>query len=115
MSGNALVAQLDRASDYGSEGCEFEPRRVRQFFMKDVFNQASFFVFAGFEPRFVWLLSSAIAIAKSLRSAVTVTFASVAAAGAQINSSAPVVRKQFTGLFSFLLPRRVRQFYKRRL
>ena len=45
MLGNALVAQLDRASDYGSEGCEFEPRRVRQFFMKDVFNQASFFVF----------------------------------------------------------------------
>ena len=39
-----------------------------------------------------------------LRSAVTVTFASVAVAGAQINSSAPVVRKQFTGLFSFLLP-----------
>ena len=28
----ALVAQLDRASDYGSEGCEFEPRRVRHFF-----------------------------------------------------------------------------------
>ena len=28
---DALVAQLDRASDYGSEGCEFEPRRVRQF------------------------------------------------------------------------------------
>ena len=26
---DALVAQLDRASDYGSEGCEFEPRRVR--------------------------------------------------------------------------------------
>ncbi len=26
----ALVAQLDRASDYGSEGCEFEPRRVHQ-------------------------------------------------------------------------------------
>ena len=25
---HALVAQLDRASDYGSEGCEFEPRRV---------------------------------------------------------------------------------------
>ena len=39
-----------------------------------------------------------------LRSAATVTFASVAAAGSQINSSAPVVRKQFTGLFSFLLP-----------
>ena len=29
--GGALVAQLDRASDYGSEGCEFEPRRVHQF------------------------------------------------------------------------------------
>lgn len=27
---DALVAQLDRASDYGSEGCEFESRRVRQ-------------------------------------------------------------------------------------
>ncbi len=26
---NALVAQLDRASDYGSEGCEFESRRAR--------------------------------------------------------------------------------------
>lgn len=25
----APVAQLDRASDYGSEGCEFESRRVR--------------------------------------------------------------------------------------
>ena len=25
----ALVAQLDRASDYGSEGCEFESRRAR--------------------------------------------------------------------------------------
>ena len=29
MQTGALVAQLDRASDYGSEGCEFEPRRVR--------------------------------------------------------------------------------------
>ncbi len=29
MQTDALVAQLDRASDYGSEGCEFEPRRVR--------------------------------------------------------------------------------------
>ena len=28
----ALVAQLDRASDYGSEGCEFESRRARQFY-----------------------------------------------------------------------------------
>ena len=28
---DAPVAQLDRASDYGSEGCEFEPRRARQF------------------------------------------------------------------------------------
>ena len=27
---NAPVAQLDRASDYGSEGCEFESRRARQ-------------------------------------------------------------------------------------
>ena len=27
---DALVAQLDRASDYGSEGCEFESRRARQ-------------------------------------------------------------------------------------
>ena len=25
---DALVAQLDRASDYGSEGCEFESRRA---------------------------------------------------------------------------------------
>ncbi len=28
---NALVAQLDRASDYGSEGCEFESRRARHY------------------------------------------------------------------------------------
>ena len=27
----APIAQLDRASDYGSEGCEFESRRARQF------------------------------------------------------------------------------------
>ena len=27
---DALVAQLDRASDYGSEGCEFESRRAHQ-------------------------------------------------------------------------------------
>ena len=27
---DAPVAQLDRASDYGSEGCEFESRRARQ-------------------------------------------------------------------------------------
>ena len=26
---DAPVAQLDRASDYGSEGCEFESRRAR--------------------------------------------------------------------------------------
>ena len=29
MQTDALVAQLDRASDYGSEGCEFESRRAR--------------------------------------------------------------------------------------
>jgi hypothetical protein len=28
---NALVAQLDRASDFDSEGREFESLRVRQF------------------------------------------------------------------------------------
>jgi hypothetical protein len=30
-SRNALVAQLDRASDFDSEGREFESLRVRQF------------------------------------------------------------------------------------
>ena len=38
----ALVAQLDRASDYGSEGCEFEPRRARHLLK---LPKGSFFIF----------------------------------------------------------------------
>ena len=42
---DAPVAQLDRASDYGSEGCEFESRRARQLspcFYKDFLFLKSF-------------------------------------------------------------------------
>ena len=41
---DALVAQLDRASDYGSEGCAFEPRRVRQFRKDFSLGLKSFFL-----------------------------------------------------------------------
>ena len=41
---NALVAQLDRASDYGSEGCKFESCRVRH---KKNCRKAVFFIPVG--------------------------------------------------------------------
>ena len=45
--GTALVAQLDRASDYGSEGLGFESLQVRE---KKVLNRvADFFLYLAFE------------------------------------------------------------------
>ena len=41
FSSNAPVAQLDRASDYGSEGCRFESCRVYKLFGEFYATEAS--------------------------------------------------------------------------
>ena len=48
----ALVAQLDRASDYGSEGCEFEPRRVHHIKPPIPPSEVSFYVIHCSQLRF---------------------------------------------------------------
>ncbi len=42
VSDHALVAQLDRASDFESEGWEFDPLRVHHFCVAKIALEASF-------------------------------------------------------------------------